>query len=150
MSKKKSTYDRERNKTPERREYMKQLRAKPESREKRLAYIKAYNADPKVKAYRKAYNLKQMYGISIQDLTCIALLQGGCCAVCSRPFNDTNKGTKPHVDHDHGTGDIRGLLCGPCNTVEGFIRRLNLTPAEFAQRLQAYLDNPPAQQEVLW
>lgn len=143
-------YERKRDTSPERRAYLKALRDRPDQREKRLAFIKAYNADPRVKEYRKAYNLKKMYGIELQDLTRLVIFQNGCCATCSRPFSDGTKGTKPHVDHDHDTGVVRGLLCGPCNTVEGFIRKLGLTPAEYAARLQAYLDNPPAQEEQLW
>lgn len=34
--------------------------------------------------------------------------QAGCCAVCAQP-------SKLVVDHDHATGEIRGLLCDPCN-----------------------------------
>jgi len=35
--------------------------------------------------------------------------QGGGCALCPAPLG------KPHVDHDHNTGVVRGLLCHRCN-----------------------------------
>jgi len=143
-------YERKRDTTPERRAYNKALRDRPESRAKRLAYIKTYNADPRVKAYRKAYNLRVLYGIDVEDMVRLVLLQQGKCAVCNRPFSDETKGMKPHVDHNHETGKVRGLLCGPCNTVEGFIFRLGLTPTGFAKRLEHYLAHPPSQEEVLW
>ncbi len=146
---KRNAYERKRNADPERRAYNKRMRERPEMREKRLAYIRAYNTDPKVQAYKRAYNLKRMYGVELEDLTYLMLVQDGRCAVCERQFNNENKGTKPHVDHDHATGSIRGLLCGPCNILEGFILRLGLTPGDFAERLQAYLDNPPAS-EIIW
>ena len=37
---------------------------------------------------------------------------GERCGVCGRPPKD---GRKLHRDHDHRTGEIRGLLCFPCN-----------------------------------
>jgi hypothetical protein len=34
--------------------------------------------------------------------------QGGVCAICGRPDPE-------HVDHDHETGAVRGILCFNCN-----------------------------------
>jgi hypothetical protein len=34
--------------------------------------------------------------------------QGGVCAICA-------KAPAAHVDHDHGTGAVRSLLCFNCN-----------------------------------
>ena len=42
----------------------------------------------------------------------------------------------PHVDHDHITGKVRGLLCGSCNRALGLIKD-NL---ETLVRLQKYLE----------
>ena len=42
--------------------------------------------------------------------------QGGVCAVCSR---EPTPGISLHVDHDHETGRIRGLLCFRCNNALG-------------------------------
>jgi hypothetical protein len=35
--------------------------------------------------------------------------QGGLCAICEGPLE------RPHVDHDHETGKVRGVLCFNCN-----------------------------------
>jgi hypothetical protein len=40
--------------------------------------------------------------------------QGGTCAVCS--------GKPEHVDHDHDTGQVRGILCFNCNQALGNAR----------------------------
>jgi hypothetical protein len=36
------------------------------------------------------------------------------CAICRSP-DWPGKDSRPHVDHDHETGRVRGLLCGLCN-----------------------------------
>lgn len=46
--------------------------------------------------------------------------QAGLCASCCRPMS-LKHGT--HVDHDHKTGKIRGLLCWRCNIGLGFIEK---------------------------
>lgn len=45
--------------------------------------------------------------------------QNDSCAICSRPFSDT---MTPYVDHDHDTGQVRGLLCSNCNTGLGMLQ----------------------------
>ena len=44
--------------------------------------------------------------------------QGGKCAICSK----TTPGGRGnwHIDHDHVTGEIRGLLCTKCNLMLGY------------------------------
>jgi len=50
-----------------------------------------------------------MYGITLEQFTTMREQQGGMCLICHK-FMD-----KPHVDHCHATGKVRGLLCGNCN-----------------------------------
>lgn len=54
--------------------------------------------------------LKQTYGLTATEFDQMREAQGGSCAICFQAFAKT-----PHVDHDHTTGTVRGLLCGPCN-----------------------------------
>ena len=39
--------------------------------------------------------------------------QKGCCPICKRHQSELNH--KLYVDHNHKTGQIRGLLCNRCN-----------------------------------
>jgi hypothetical protein len=49
--------------------------------------------------------------------------QGNVCAICKKPESSVDHRTKKirylAVDHDHGTMQIRGLLCSRCNTAVG-------------------------------
>lgn len=45
--------------------------------------------------------------------------QNGRCAICRVQFSKLPK--KPHVDHSHVTGQVRGLLCGRCNQRLGML-----------------------------
>lgn len=44
--------------------------------------------------------------------------QGGCCAICGKPV-DLKLPKEGVVDHDHDTGEIRGVLHRSCNSAEG-------------------------------
>jgi hypothetical protein len=48
------------------------------------------------------------YGITDQEVRGIVLAQRGGCGICGAPDPE-------HVDHDHVTGEVRGILCFNCN-----------------------------------
>ena len=68
--------------------------------------------------------------------------QGGACPICLKPLADTLLTTyRLSLDHDHATGEPRGLLHQPCNLkvaqIETRTKKLNyiisrLTLAELA------------------
>ncbi|MBO2439672.1 endonuclease domain-containing protein [Actinomadura nitritigenes] len=61
------------------------------------------------------YHLRQKYGINDEDAEWLLKVQVGLCAICAdQPAK--------HVDHDHGTGTVRGLACSGCNTGMGQLR----------------------------
>jgi hypothetical protein len=74
-------------------------------------------ADPEYRAKllanprQKANRLKSLYGLTVEAFDALVQVQEGQCAVCRLAFGNA----RPHVDHDHATGRIRGLLCGHCN-----------------------------------
>lgn len=58
------------------------------------------------------YRLKARHGIGADEFDRMAELQDNKCLVCrERP--------PTQVDHDHETGEIRGLLCLNCNAALG-------------------------------
>lgn len=65
--------------------------------------------------YRKNWELRKLYGITIEDYDRILCEQGGGCAICGKAAGNR----KLAVDHDHLTGEVRGILCLLCNTAIG-------------------------------
>jgi hypothetical protein len=59
---------------------------------------------------RKPKRAKQL-GVTDEEYAVMLEAQGGGCAICgAKP-----KTRRLHVDHDHATGKVRGLLCHRCN-----------------------------------
>lgn len=64
--------------------------------------------------------------------------QNGVCEICLKPEiskhpNGTIKNLR--VDHNHKTGQIRGLLCGTCNTGLGMLK----DDVELIRKVEKYL-----------
>ena len=56
----------------------------------------------------RTYHLTRRYGITAAEADVMLTEQGGLCALC-------RAAPAEHVDHDHGTGAVRALLCFNCN-----------------------------------
>lgn len=61
--------------------------------------------------------LEYRYGISLEAYMAQAEKQGGRCAICQQTPKD-----RLCVDHDHDTGEMRGLLCRHCNSGLGHFK----------------------------
>ena len=61
--------------------------------------------------------IKRRYGLTVEDFQRMFQAQAGRCAICHDPFVK-----RPHVDHCHSTGRVRGLLCRLCNVSLGGFR----------------------------
>ena len=62
---------------------------------------------------RKQILLKCKYGISLIEYNIILDKQEGCCAICNKHHTLFKQALS--VDHNHITGQVRGLLCNKCN-----------------------------------
>jgi len=79
---------------------------------------KAYLKDGyKRKKQHQNYLCRRAYGISLEDKEKIFSSQGRKCACCGNSEPGSKKGW--HIDHDHSTKTIRGVLCHPCNVTLG-------------------------------
>ena len=65
------------------------------------------------------WRLKNGHGISLDTYNALLNAQGNVCAICSR--TEISKQGNLHVDHNHLTGKVRGLLCTKCNTSLGLM-----------------------------
>ena len=80
-----------------------------------------YAADPEKHTDRQ-YKLR--YGTEATIYRELFEEQGGVCAACGRPERYKTKAGRVmrlSLDHDHSTGEIRGLLCHSCNRALGHL-----------------------------
>ena len=78
-------------------------------------------------------NAKHSYGLADAELQELLLAQQGCCKICGRDFGSLS--VEYHIDHDHDTGAVRGLLCPACNTAVGLIENHRINPKKIAEYL---------------
>lgn len=114
----------------------------------RAAYMKewARNNPDKVRASKRpevqrANNHRttcKKYGITTEQYAEMLRRQHGVCAICGEPETLIRNGTLCNltIDHDHYTGQVRGLLCNNCNRAIGLLKDDSAVLREAA----AYLD----------
>lgn len=76
-------------------------------------YLKQWEAK---RPSRRPQRLMREYGLTMEQYETMLSMQENACAICKE------KSTKNlHVDHDHETGKVRGLLCYRCNSAIGYL-----------------------------
>jgi hypothetical protein len=104
-----------------------------------LAEVKAkkhaeYMADPK-KAW--AYQIERKYGLTPESYDELFASQDYACVGCGTA---ESVGDRPwHIDHEHRTNIVRGILCKRCNLTLGHAKD---NPATL-RKLAAYLEKEP-------
>lgn len=88
--------------------------------EKIRTYAKTWRrANPeRLRRLQRTHRLRA-YGLTEDDVTKLKVKQEGRCAICRERLLS---GTGTHIDHDHATGCVRGLLCPFCNHMLGNAR----------------------------
>lgn len=113
-------WEREKRKDPEfrrrRNERQRINRQKPEAKIKAQEYRKEYYSRPEVIARNREKQIERNFGSDavewyrnrLEEVNC-------CCEICGSP----EEGRDLSIDHDHETGELRGLLCSKCNLMIG-------------------------------
>lgn len=82
---------------------------KNNNKEKIKEDARIYRKNNKDKVYYTF--IKQKYGLTESSYKSISDSQNNCCKICGERFKDS----RPHIDHCHKTGEVRGILCKDCN-----------------------------------
>ena len=121
-------------KTPERKEAAAKYEQTPERKitqaKSNAKYLKTpegketranYEQTPEYKLAHRKSEIKYRYGITLEEYNDLLTSQNGGCAICKTKTPGGN-GDHFHIDHDHVTGKIRGLLCHACNIGQGYFK----------------------------
>ena len=85
---------------------------------KRIRSKEARKKNPEMTAiYGRRANLRRFYNLEESEYDKLFDNQNSKCAICSKDLERISRST--HVDHNHLTGEVRGILCHHCNTAIG-------------------------------
>lgn len=87
-----------------------------------------------------AANVQRTYGITGEQYEELYRMQGGRCYICRRKMHSKRLA----VDHNHETGEVRGLLCADSERGCNHAILGNIKDIDMAKRIVEYLENPPA------
>ena len=86
----------------------------------------------KFKLYDRCRKLKK-YNLTIEQYNEMFEKQNGCCAICDKHQSELTQILG--IDHNHTTGDVRGLLCTQCNSAIGMVKE----SIELLEKCKQYL-----------
>lgn len=83
----------------------------------------------------RARSLKARFGLTVEQFRLLIEEANGVCPICLESTQNW------HVDHNHSTGEVTGVVCNSCNI--GALSRTYHNP-RYIRRLLDYVENPPA------
>lgn len=94
---------------------------------------------PTSEQYKKS-DLRRKFGLEWDQYQGMVEAQAGLCAVCCEPPPPGGLGSNAvlQVDHDHTSGQVRWLLCGPCNRAVAAVRENPKVAEAVAMYLRAW------------
>lgn len=95
---------------------VREYRKNPEYRKADARRAKKYRDIHKIKLIHKRY--LKTYGITYEQKESLLKEQNYQCKICSKEVNMISG----HLDHNHETKKIRGILCTNCNTAIGLFK----------------------------
>lgn len=95
--------------------YKKRAEWGKKNRERLNEYQRKRNAKPENKIKQKARNLKNNFGLTLEEYNDRRSAQKELCPICTKPLG------KAAVDHNHATGQVRDIIYTKCNLGVGFI-----------------------------
>lgn len=109
------------------------------NREERIQYQRDYRKTIDPRKWTE-WSRKSRHGMTKEQFEDLLAEQDGKCAICEDPIDVTlgrKRDGQAVVDHNHETGENRGLLCMRCNMgLGGFFR----DKKENVERAVAYLE----------
>jgi hypothetical protein len=83
------------------------------------ARVKVYHKNNRAKVTKQQLisHRRREYGLTEEEYNNMVLSQNNMCSICNKPSDRTL-----HIDHNHVTGRVRGLLCSNCNLGIGLLQ----------------------------
>ncbi len=124
----------------------------PEEKRKRVEYMRIWREKNRVRhneTARQSYkrnkhkhahktrerHLINTYGITEKTFQEMLKAQNNSCKICGRLNEDCSRaGARLHIDHDHHTKKVRGLLCMRCNTALGWYENNSIKILKYLKR----------------
>jgi hypothetical protein len=128
---KKAAWARTAKQREKRRDYMREWREKNRARHNELARESHRRHYARLSPERKELRRFLSYGLTPEQHKELVERHGGRCGICK--VDRMKNGRQLHIDHDHQTGQVRGLLCPRCNGLLGWLEIVGYEP------IRAYL-----------
>jgi hypothetical protein len=98
-----------------------------------------FASNPRRQLLKQNYYYKKTFGVDKEFIIKLLKEQSGKCKLCGKEITLDSK--KTHVDHNHITGKIRGVLCDRCNLMVGLIENKRHLLDKITEYLLQYTNN---------